>query len=100
MTASDTGSPAPDEPRTGRHQAGTFDIRVFIAMLIGVYGVVLLVLGLVGTPEEQLARADGLNINLWAGLGMVVAAALFVLWARLRPVVVPDHHEGGNTGTN
>lgn len=100
MTASDAGSPAPDEPRTGRHQAGTFDIRMFIAMLIGLYGVVLVVMGLLGTPEEQLDRADGLNINLWAGLGMVVTAVLFVLWARLRPVVVPDHYQAEHTGTN
>lgn len=99
MTASDAGAPAPDEPRTDRHQAGTFDIRMFIAMLIGLYGVVLVLMGLVGTPEEQLARAGGLNINLWAGLGMVVTAALFVLWARLRPVVVPDDLTGGNIGT-
>ena len=25
-----------------------------------------------------------------AGIGMVVVAAVFMIWARLRPVVVPD----------
>ena len=75
------------------HQAGAFDIRTFIALLIGIYGVVLVATGLFGTTEEALAKADGLNINLWAGLGMVVVAALFQIWARARPVVVPDDHE-------
>jgi hypothetical protein len=75
------------------HQAGAFDIRTFIALLIGIYGVVLVATGLFGTSEEALAKADGLNINLWAGLGMVVVAALFQIWARSRPVVVPEDHE-------
>ena len=75
------------------HQAGAFDIRTFIALLIGIYGVVLVATGLFGTSDEALAKADGLNVNLWAGLGMVVVAALFRIWARARPVVVPDDGE-------
>ena len=71
------------------HKAGAFDIRNFIALLIGVYGVVLVVMGLVATSDRDLARAGGFNVNLWAGVGMVVVAAAFGLWARLRPVVVP-----------
>jgi hypothetical protein len=71
------------------HQAGAFDIRNFIAALVGAYGLILTVLGLVGTSQEQLDKADGLAINLWAGIGMLVVAGAFVLWARLRPVVVP-----------
>jgi hypothetical protein len=71
------------------HRAGAFDIRTFIAMLIGLYGVVLVLTGLLGTSDADLARAGGLNINLWAGLGMVVVAAAFLVWARMRPVVVP-----------
>jgi hypothetical protein len=31
----------------------------------------------------------GLNINLWGGITMLVFAALFVAWARLRPIAVP-----------
>ncbi len=54
---------------------------------------VLVATGLFGTSEEALAKADGLNINLWAGLGMVVVGALFQIWARARPVVVPDDGE-------
>jgi hypothetical protein len=84
-----------EQPDTGEatHQAGAFDIRTFIALLIGIYGVVLVATGLFGTSEEALAKAGGLNVNLWAGLGMVVVAALFQIWARARPVVVPDDGE-------
>jgi hypothetical protein len=72
-----------------RKKAGLFDIRFVIAGLIGTYGVILVLLGLFNATEEELARGDGLNINLWAGLGMLVGAAAFAIWARLRPVVVP-----------
>jgi drug/metabolite transporter (DMT)-like permease len=74
---------------SGRRQAGAFDIRNFIAMLIGIYGVVLVLLGIFDTSAEDLERAGGLNINLWAGAGMAVVAAAFAAWARMRPVVVP-----------
>ena len=76
------------------HQAGAFDIRNFIAALIGAYGLILTVLGLVGTDQSQLDKAGGLAINLWAGIGMLVAAGAFALWARLRPVVVAADDSG------
>ncbi len=65
-TAKNTGAP---------HKAGAFDIRNFIAMLIGIYGIVLVIAGLIGPSEAELEKADGLNINLYAGIGMVVVAA-------------------------
>jgi hypothetical protein len=90
---SSTASKVADTTQTA-HRAGAFDIRVFIASLIGVYGVVLVFVGLFGTSEADLQdKADGLNINLLAGSGMVVVAAAFLLWARLRPVVVPERVE-------
>ncbi|MEU4803686.1 hypothetical protein [Actinosynnema sp. NPDC023587] len=72
------------------HKAGLFDLRLVIAVLFGVYGVVLVVVGLGFTDETDLAKADGLNINLWSGVGMAALAALFGTWALLRPIVVPD----------
>ncbi len=74
------------------HRAGVFDIRFVIAALIGVYGVILVVMGLF-TSEADLAKADGLNINILAGIGMVVVAAAFAVWAKLRPIVVPEDLE-------
>ena len=77
--SSATTGTAKSEP----HRAGAFDIRVFIGSMLGLYGVILVIVA--------VANADGRKINLLAGLGMVVFAVLFLLWARLRPVVVPDH---------
>jgi hypothetical protein len=73
------------------HRAGAFDIRNFIAGLIGIYGVVLVIYGIIGSSATQLKKSDNININLWAGIAMVLTAAFFITWARLRPVVVPDH---------
>ncbi|MEJ1110685.1 MULTISPECIES: hypothetical protein [unclassified Kribbella] len=71
-----------------KKKAGAFDIRVVIATLIAIYGVVLTILGIIADPKE-VDKAAGININLWGGLAMLVFAALFVLWAWLRPIVVP-----------
>ncbi|MEU6642037.1 hypothetical protein ABZ863_05750 [Saccharomonospora sp. NPDC046836] len=74
-------------------RAGVFDIRLVIALLIGVYGAVLTVLGIGFMTDSDIAKSAGININLWAGIGMLVFAALFVLWARLRPILVPVEAE-------
>ncbi|OQO95043.1 hypothetical protein B1813_03010 [Saccharomonospora piscinae] len=74
---------------SGASRAKAFDVRLVIALLIGVYGAVLTVLGIGFTSEDDLAKSADININLWTGLAMLVFATAFVLWARLRPVVVP-----------
>ncbi|WP_410567899.1 hypothetical protein [Amycolatopsis sp. cmx-4-61] len=79
------------QPRA--HKAGTFDIRLIIALLIGVYGIILTVMGLWFTSDEEIKKAADVNINLWAGIGMLVVAALFILWAVIRPLVVPADTE-------
>lgn len=67
-----------------------FDLRSVIALLFGVYGIVLLVMGLVsGNDPANLAKTGGTNLNLDTGIGMLVIGALFVLWVRLRPLAVP-----------
>jgi hypothetical protein len=66
-----------------------FDLRSVIALLFGVYGIVLVVQGLFFDGEDEIAKAGGVHINLWSGIGMLVAAALFVLWVRARPLVPP-----------
>jgi hypothetical protein len=96
-TTTTTERVAAEAPSAGterrRHYAGAFDIRAIIALLIGSYGVVLVLAGLLGTSDQDVKRAGGMNINLEAGVGMVVVAALFLVWARLRPVAVPDEVE-------
>lgn len=71
-----------------KHTAGAFDIRNVIGGLIGVYGVVLVVVGLVDHSKASLTKAGGVNANLWAGVVMVVVAISFIAWSRWRPVVV------------
>ncbi|WP_243792501.1 hypothetical protein [Saccharopolyspora gloriosae] len=74
---------------TPKRTAGAFDIRLIIAVLFFLYGLVLTVLGATASAED-VAKAAGLNINLWSGLGMLLFAVLFALWVKLRPLVVPD----------
>ncbi|QLH23315.1 hypothetical protein [Streptomyces sp. Rer75] len=62
----------------------TFDVRWLIAGLLGLYGAVLTVLGITDGPAE-LAKADGIRINLWIGLGLLAVAAAFGAWAKLAP---------------
>lgn len=65
-----------------------FDIRTIVGGLLGLYGIVLVVTGLVHDTAAEEAKTGGINVNLWAGLGMLVVAAAFLTWARLRPVAV------------
>jgi hypothetical protein len=88
---STAGSSAGSDADTGsgeKHAAGAFDVRNVIAALIGFYGVVLVVVGLVDDDEDALQKTDGFNANLWVGLAMIAFALAFALWSRLRPIVV------------
>jgi hypothetical protein len=62
-----------------------FDLRRIIGALFVVYGVVLTVLGLFDTQEE-IDKAAGVNINLYAGLGMLAFGLLMIVWALTRPL--------------
>jgi drug/metabolite transporter (DMT)-like permease len=81
----------------GTHRAGLFDIRMIIGLLLGIYGVVLVVTSFF-TSQEQLDKADGVDVNLWTGIGLLVAAAVFAVWTRLRPIVVPEDPEDDSAG--
>jgi hypothetical protein len=82
-------SPTP-KARHGQ-TAGIFDIRNIIGALMGIYGVILLLLGIFGDTEED--KTGGINANLWGGIVLLVTGAIFLAWARLRPVVIPDDFE-------
>lgn len=74
--------------------AGAFDVRTIIAALFAIYGVVLVAVGVAATSPEDIAKAAGVNINLWTGIGMLLFAAGFALWVWLRPIVVEGEHTG------
>jgi hypothetical protein len=77
------------QPADGRkHTAGAYDVRTVISGLIGLYGIVLTIMGLVGNNADDEAKTGGWNANLWSGIVMIVLAVAFALWLKLRPVVV------------
>ncbi len=84
MSADETATP------TRRHQAGWFDIRNVIGLLLLIYGLVLIGMGIFNASDAELARADGVNANLWAGVGIGALGVFFLGWAWLRPIVVDD----------
>jgi hypothetical protein len=61
-----------------------FDLRYLIGGLFTVYGVILMVANFFVSN----AKAGGIRINLWLGLGMLILGLLFLLWARMRPLRV------------
>lgn len=65
-----------------RRTAGLGDIRVIIGGLIGIYGVILTIMGIAGGKAA--------TANLWAGIGMLAGCAVFLLWNFLSPTVMDE----------
>jgi len=84
----DAGRHEREQQDEAPHRAGAFDVRNVIGALIGFYGIVLIVMGLVADSTQQRAKTGDVNANLWAGIVMTVVAAGFVVWSRLRPVII------------
>ncbi len=90
--ASPTGDPliekseqAGMESARAARAANLFDVRRLIGALFIVYGVILLVLGFLES-DASIEKSAGVNVNLWAGLGMLVFGLIFMAWALLRPL--------------
>lgn len=83
MTEPEPDLPAGSDPEDASSRL--FDLRYMIGGLFVVYGLILVVAGFFTTAAE-LRKAAGININLWLGLGMLVLGALFLVWARARPL--------------
>ncbi len=84
------------EERT--HTAGAFDIRNVIGGLLAAYGVILTVTGIVTDSTPGVPSEADYNSNLIAGIVLLVVGGGFVLWARLRPVVVPVQKDDAAAG--
>jgi hypothetical protein len=87
MADDDLVSETIDEERRST-AARLFDVRRVIGGLFAVYGVIVTVIGLFDSPGE-LSKAQGVRINLWTGVGMLVLGGLFLLWQWLRPAEAP-----------
>ena len=66
-----------------------FDLRMVIGGLLALYGVILTVMGLFASDAAK-AKSAGININLWAGVVILAGGAIFLAWARLRPLRAED----------
>jgi hypothetical protein len=82
---SDTPADIDDRNPKDATASRLFDLRTLIGALFVLYGVLLTVVGLLDNDEE-IAKADGIRINLWLGLSMLLLGVLFLLWVRLRPL--------------
>src|SRR3954463_13076194 len=65
--------------------ANLFDLRRIIGGVFVVWGVLLTILGITESDAE-IQKAAGININLFAGLGMLVFGLIFLAWAFTRPL--------------
>lgn len=72
--------------------ARLFDVRRIIGALFTVYGIIVTVAGITAS-DADVKKAQGININLWTGLGMLALGAFFLVWLRLRPTPPPPPAE-------
>ncbi len=84
MAQDPNAEPEVNEERELR-AATLFDIRRIIGGLFLLYGITLTVLGL-GASDEDIQRAEGVNVNLVVGITLLIMAAMFIGWALWRPL--------------
>jgi len=92
-----TGETDLDE-ETAARAANRFDIRRIVGGLFALYGVVLIVTGIVGSHHVK-TKAAGIDIDLWVGIAMLIFAAIMIAWALMRPVAPePVERRGEGSG--
>ncbi|MFJ6900143.1 hypothetical protein [Streptomyces hokutonensis] len=73
-----------------------FDLRLIIGGLFVVYGVIVTIAG-INPSDSSLDKSEGVNINLWTGIAMLLLGIFFLGWLKLRPtppVEVTEEEEG------
>lgn len=68
--------------------ARIFDLRRIIGGLFVLYGVIVTITGITDS-QAAIDKAQGVNINLWTGIGMLLLGIFFLLWLKLRPTPPP-----------
>lgn len=68
--------------------AHIFDLRRIIGGLFVVYGVIVTIVGLTD-DQAAIDKAQGININLWTGLAMLLLGLFFLAWLKIRPTPPP-----------
>src|SRR2546423_9361911 len=96
----ETATPAvsDEDELAAARAANRFDIRRLIGALFVLYGGVLTVLGIDGSTHLK-HKADGINIDLWTGIAMLVFGALMIFWALALPAMPePPETRGAGSG--
>ncbi|MHC5904641.1 hypothetical protein ACVNF4_12145 [Streptomyces sp. S6] len=68
--------------------ARIFDLRRIIGGLFVVYGVIVTITGITD-GDAEIDKAQGININLWTGVGMLALGVFFLVWLWVRPTPPP-----------
>ena len=64
--------------------ARIFDLRRIIGGLFVLYGIIVTIAG-INPSDASLDKSEGININLWTGLGMLALGVFFLVWQKLKP---------------
>ncbi|SNT65218.1 hypothetical protein SAMN05421812_120140 [Asanoa hainanensis] len=81
-----------DEEERRSAAARMFDVRRVIGGLFVVYGVIVTLVGAFD-GSTAIDKAQGVRINLWAGLAMLAVGLLFLMWQWLSPAEAPEPAE-------
>ncbi len=61
------------------------DIRLPVGAIFTIYGVLLVVYGVLSGDLEARHMINGLNVNVWSGAGMLVFGVAMLVLARRAP---------------
>ncbi|MCD0450899.1 hypothetical protein LO762_17100 [Actinocorallia sp. API 0066] len=73
--------------------ANLLDIRTVIGGIFTLYGLILTILGLIDDAAAR-AKAEGVDINLWVGLAMLLFGLCFLAWTFVKPRQGPTEKTG------
>jgi Na+/proline symporter len=73
----------PEEARNWR-LAKMFDLRTFIGVLFVIFGVQVIIPGIVANPAD-IEKAAGINLALWVGGFMLLLGVIFLAWVLASP---------------
>jgi len=69
----------------GGSSSKLFDLRSLVAVVLGLYGLMLLVTGFFDSAAT-LTKAGGLQVNLYFGIILVLTSMFFVVWRMIAPI--------------
>jgi predicted membrane channel-forming protein YqfA (hemolysin III family) len=73
----------PEEARNWR-LAKMFDLRTFIGVLFVIFGVLVIIPGIIANPAD-IEKAAGINLALWVGGLMLLLGVIFLAWVLASP---------------